>query len=505
MNLKYAAKCIDLTTAGIAVAVMHKDDAEDLDVKALDRVEVSKEGRNVTCVVDTTTTFVGPGTVGLFREAYTRIDAHDGEELQIRVKEKPDSVRFIKQKLAGNIHPEGEIRGIIDDLMNDRLTDVELTAWITAVYIRGLDKDETVALTKAIIDSGETLNLRAKRVYDKHCSGGVVGNRTTLLLVPVVAAAGLAIPKTSSRAITSPAGSADTMEVLAPVSLSKDEIETIVNKTGGCIVWGGAVNLAAADDKLIRVRHPLALDPRGMLLASIMAKKKAVGATDVIIDIPIGEGAKLSNRQDGEILAKQFNAIGKALDMNIHSLLTNGDHPIGSAIGPALEARETLRILSGEKVSIELKDKASQLSGVLLELAGVAEQGKGPAAAMRLIDSGKADKKFREIVEAQGGDPEVKPDDVKVGDKTYTVKSDAAGRIEHIDNRGISSVVRAAGAPGDKAAGMYLHVEDGDKVSIGQPLFTIYATSERKIDQALDVYKTARPFRFSKIVLEELA
>jgi AMP phosphorylase len=354
------------------------------------------------------------------------------------------------------------------------------------------------------VDSGSELNLQAKQVFDKHCIGGVAGNRTTMLMVPIITAAGLTMPKTSSRAITSPAGTADTMEVLAPVSLGKEDIEAIVNKAGGCIVWGGAVNLAAADDKLIRIRHPLALDPRGMLLASILAKKKAVGATDVIIDLPIGEGAKIKTKQEATILAKQFNSLGQSLGMNVHSLLTDGDHPIGMAIGPALEAIETLRILKNEKVSQELLLKSAQLSGMLLEIGGVVEEGKGFKTAQYLVASGKADKKFRDIIEMQGGDPEIGVDDVETGKVTYEVKSEVTGRIEHIDNKGISATVRGAGAPQDKGAGMYMHVEDGDKVYKGDPLFTVHANSDRKIQQALDVYEKVQPIRFARIILEKI-
>ncbi|MCD6522354.1 MAG: AMP phosphorylase [Candidatus Diapherotrites archaeon] len=504
MKRAYNVKCVDFTTAGIKVVVMNKEDAIDLDVGAMDRIEIVKDEKVITAVIDLTDTFVPRGTLGLFREAYTRLGAKDGDTVYVKPKEKPSSVKYIKQKMNGVRLTKEQIYEIIGDLMKEELSDVELTAFITAVYIRGLNDSETIALTNAVVDSGGKLHLNAKQIFDKHCIGGVAGNRTTMLVVPIVAAAGLTIPKTSSRAITSPAGTADVMEVLAPVSLSKDDIEEVVNKTGGCIVWGGAVNLAAADDKLIRIRHPLALDPRGMLLASILAKKKAVGATHVIIDIPIGEGAKIKTRSDAKELAKQFNGLGKALDMEVHSLLTDGDHPIGMAIGPSIEAIEILKILGGKDVSPELKEKSALLAGILLELGKVVPEGKGRDAAIKLIDSGKANKKFREIIEMQGGDPEVKPDDIEIGKISYTVRAEQSGRIEHIDNRGISAVVRGAGAPNDKRAGLYLHVEDGDKVKTGQELFTIYANSERKIDQALDVYKERRPIRFSKIILESL-
>ncbi len=506
MKRPFEAKCIDLSTAGIRVVIINREDAHDLDLKAMDRVALTLDGgKPLSCIVDLTDTFVSPGTLGLFREIYDPLNIRTGDRVYIEPMGKPDSVMYIKKKMDGGRHTPEEIDAIIGDLMKEELSDVELTAWISSVYIRGLDKDETIALTKSIVGSGTTLALHEKRIFDKHCIGGVAGNRTTMLVVPIIAATGMTMPKTSSRAITSPAGTADTMEVLAPVTLNKDDIEAVVNRVGACIVWGGAVNLAAADDKLIRLRHPLSLDPRGMLLASIMAKKKAVGATDVIIDIPVGKGAKIKTTNDATMLAKQFNALGASLGMNIHSLLTNGEHPIGLAVGPTMEARETLRILSNENVSPELIEKSAQLAGVLLEIGGKAPVGKGRDAAMRILHSGKANEKFRQIVEHQGGDSEIRADDVPIGEHQHTVTADASGRIEYIDNRGISAVVRNAGAPADKVAGMYLHAEEGDRIRKGQPLFTIYAKSERKIDQALEAYEKRRPIRMAKIILKTLS
>jgi AMP phosphorylase len=505
MKRKMKAKLADLETMGVKVVVLNKEDALDMDVQALDRLALQKEsGKQVTAIANLTDSFVKPGEIGLFEETAEALYAKNKEEITVNPKEKPDSVYYIRKKLRGVKLSSKQIHAIIEDLMQDELSEVELTAWITATFIRGMDHEETIALTDAIVHSGPTLELNSGRVFDKHCVGGVAGNKTTMLIVPIVSSFGLTIPKTSSRAITSPAGTADSMEVLAPVSHKKEEIEKIVNKAHGCMVWGGAVNLASADDRLIRVRNPLSLDPPGMLLASILAKKKAVGATDVIIDIPIGEGSKILTQKEAETLAKQFKTIGNGLEMNVHSLITDGDHPIGMAVGPSIEAKEVLRILDGEPVSQELREKACQLAGFLLELGEAARPGKGRDAAWKCIEKGKAKQQMQKIIEAQGGNPEITPKDVALGDYSHTITSGVDGKIEHVDNLGISSIVRGAGAPKDKEAGMYLHVEEGTKVKKGDKLFTIYARSERKIDQALDVYQERTPISFSKIIIEKL-
>lgn len=502
MKYTFKVKCIDVEVGGKNVAVLNRADAKEMDVTSMDRVSISVNGKELAALVDLTETYVAPGEIGAFYEVFSALKLRDGQKVIASPIEKPPSVSLIKKKMDGQRLSADEISMVISDLMHENLSEVELTAFLSAMYMRGLDTDETVALTRAIVNSGNQLRLARKPIMDKHCIGGIPGNRTTMLVVPILAAAGLTIPKTSSRAITSPAGTADTMEVLAPVSISADEIIEIVNRTNGCIVWGGAVGLAAADDKLIKIRQPLKIDPEGAMLASILAKKKAVGATHVLIDLPIGKGAKLSMRDEAEALAAKFLDLGKRLGMHIHCIVTPGDHPVGNAIGPGLEAKQTLEILMGKEVGYELKEKSVTMAGIMLELGGVAKKDEGAAVAQRIIDSGDALKKFLEIIEAQGGNPRVRPEDIPIGDKTLTIKSDESGRIFFIDNRVISSIARTAGAPVDVGAGIELHVEKGDKIAKGQDLMTIHAESERKLDAAKEVFDKQNPIELAKVVLE---
>jgi AMP phosphorylase len=504
MKRELKARCFDVSTGSYGIILVNTKDADDLDIFALDRLELkTKRGGETTGIVDLTDTMVEKGKIGIFKEVRKELKVNDGDVVQVRPKDKPDSLKYIKKKMSGARLSELEINEIINDLMEEKLTDVELTAFITSVDIRGINMDETIYLTNAIVNSGSVLKFGGKHIIDKHCIGGVPGNRTTMLIVPVIAAAGLMIPKTSSRAITSPAGTADTMEVLAPVELSTGEIVKVVNKANGCIVWGGAVNLAAADDKLIRIRHPLRLDPSGMMLASILAKKKAVDATDVLVDIPVGLGAKIERRDMAEKLAEQFRELGNSMGMNVDCIVTDGDHPVGNAVGPALEAREALKALAGENVSPELTRKSLEMAGIMLELGGKAPRGNGFDTAKSILDSGKAMKKMKQIIGLQGGDPKIKPDDITVGPKTMVVESDQVGRIVHMDNKGIAAVARGAGAPKTGGAGLYLHVEEGDKIKKGQPLFTLYARSENKLDQALETYRELQPLQTGKIILEK--
>lgn len=502
MKYSLKVKCVDVEVGGKNVVVLNRADAKEMDITSMDRVSLSTDGKEIAALVDLTETYVPRGEVGAFFEVFSALKLHDGQKVSVMPIEKPPSVALIKKKMDGLKLSADEINMIISDLMHENLSEVELTAYVSAIYMRGMDADETVALTRAIVHSGNQLTLARKPIMDKHCIGGIPGNRTTMLVVPIIAAAGLTIPKTSSRAITSPAGTADTMEVLAPVSLNAEEITEIVNRTNGCIVWGGAVGLAAADDKLIKIRNPLKIDPEAAMLASILAKKKAVGATHVLVDLPVGKGAKLGTREEAEALAARFLDIGKRLGMHVHCIVTPGDHPVGNAIGPGLEAKQTLEILMGKDVAYELKEKSVTMAGIMLELGGAAKQGEGAAVAERIVDSGDALKKFLEIIESQGGNPKVKPDDIPIGDKTLTIKSEESGRIFFIDNKIISSIARAAGAPVDVGAGIEIHVEKGDKIAKGQDLMTIYSESERKLDVAKEVFDKQNPIELAKVVLE---
>ena len=504
MKYELKARCVDLAAGGKYIVVLNTVDAAHMDVKNLDRVRLAKDGgKSVSAVINLSEHYVKPGDIGIFKDATDLLKIKNGQKVVVEPTEKPISVSYIKRKMDGFILSPEEINAIIKDIMNGDISDVEATAFLTTLSIRDLNKDETLSLTNAIINSGTTLDLKRKPILDKHCTGGVPGNRTSMIIVPIIAAAGLMIPKTSSRSITSPAGTADSMEVLAPVSLSKEEIEKVVNKTNGCLVWGGGVNLAAADDKLIKIRHPLDLDPRGVLLASILAKKKAVGATHVLIDIPMGKGSKIQTKQDADELAADFMDLGSKLGMEIECIITPGYDPIGSAIGPALEAREVMRILQGEKVSSELKEKALVMSGLMLEMVGKADRGDGRTLANKILGSGEALRKMREIIEYQGGDPKIKPNEIPIGCHSLDITAKEDGRIHFMNNKCICAIARAAGAPTDKGAGIYLHVEKGDKIKKGQKIMTIYAESERKLTVAQEVYERTYPFEMDKIILEE--
>jgi AMP phosphorylase len=381
---------------------------------------------------------------------------------------------------------------IVKDVVERHLSEVEIAGFLTALNINGLSMGESEALSKAMVETGETISFGEPPILDKHSIGGIPGDKTSLLIVPIVAAAGFTIPKTSSRAVTSPAGTADRVETLCPVNLTISEIREVVKKTKGCLVWGGTLDLAPADDLFIQVEYPLGIDP--LLLPSIMSKKKAIGATHVVIDIPTGSGAKIKAMKEAYTLASDFVELGKRLGITIQCALTFGEQPLGFAMGPALEAREALSTLMGDGPA-DLKEKATSIAGMLLDIVGVEE---GRQKAENILKSGKAENKLREIIEVQGGNPRVKPDEIPVGDKKAEIIANNDGRVLWISTENIVQIAREAGAPREKGAGIVITAKLGDLVRKDDILFEIYAERNSKLTSALELAKKLQSYVLRK-------
>ncbi|MBD3310167.1 AMP phosphorylase [Candidatus Woesearchaeota archaeon] len=492
--MRLRVKDMDIATGGVSIVLLNSKDALEMDLHAMDRVLVNKGKIMHTAIVDIgeSRKAVRPGKIGFFEETMDDMRAREGDVVEVSVANKPVSVQYIKKKLEGKILTRKEIDCIVKDIVDENLTDVELTYFVSACYANDMTLTETVNLTKAIVRHGGQLKIRGRKLMDKHCTGGVPGNRTTMMIVPIVTAAGLTMPKTSSRSITSPAGTADTMEVIAPVSIPIPRMKQIINNVGGCIVWGGAFSLAQADDKLIQVRHPMSLDPEGMLLSSIIAKKAAVNSTHVLVDIPLGPDTKIRTRKEAEHLEREFKKVGKRLGIKMHVMISKGNQPIGNGMGPALEARDALWILrNDQRAPRDLRKKGLYMAGRLMQIAGLKDPFK---KAEQLLVSGKAYEKMKEIISAQGGDPEVDPEKIPVGRHTHTVRAGKSGKIADMNNIIFSRTARIAGAPLDKGAGIYLHdIKERMKVRKGQKLYTIYAESKEKLRYAFEAVKSSPP------------
>ncbi len=492
--MKLAGQPIDMETKTPTV-IMNQEDAAELGVYTMDRVRLNHGSGHKVAVVETTNKLVDKGDIGLTNGLHTLEGG-----LDVTIASKPESVKYIKAKMDGKEWEEDDIYEIIHDINRNALNDIEMGAYVSTIYTEGLSMEETANLTQAMVDAGDKINWDHEILADKHSIGGVPGNRVTPIIIPIIAASGIAIPKTSSRAITSPAGTADTVEVLCDVDFDLDEIKDIVNETNGCLVWGGSVKLSPVDDKIIRAEHPLSLDPEGQVVASVLSKKKSAGSNHVIIDIPYGEGSKVGDLSTARDLGEKFKRIGDYLDMEIECTITRGDQPIGRGIGPALEARDCLKVLKGDGPK-DLEVKSVRLANILLEMCGESKK------ALHMIHSGQALEKFREIIGAQNGDSDVEVDDIPVGDETMEVHAENDGVVSHIDNKQISDIASRAGAPKDNGAGVYLHKKKGDRVKKGETLMTVYAEKANKLAEAEKRVNRENGYRIhtkEEMLIEEL-
>jgi AMP phosphorylase len=495
--MQLAAEVLNITAGGRRIAILDQETASLLGVHSSDRIRITHGNKQTIALANIAANFP-QNHIGLYAETSENLQIKDGETVEVQLAQMPESLSLVRAKLRGERLREQDMITIVKDVVERHLSEVEIAAFLTALNIYGLSMSENEALSKAMVETGKTLKLGEAPILDKHSIGGIPGDKTSILIVPIIAAAGFTIPKTSSRAVTSPAGTADRVETLCPVKLTINEIKKVVEKTNGCLVWGGALELAPADDLFIQVEYPLGIDP--LLLPSIMSKKKAIGATHVAIDIPTGSGAKIKTMTEAYSLASDFVYLGKRLGMTIQCALTFGEQPLGCAIGPALEAREALSTLMGNGPA-DLKEKAVSLAGMLFEMVG-SENGRQKADDV--LRSGKAERKLREIIEAQGGNPRVKPNEISVGDKKAEVNAKQAGRVLWISTENIVQIAREAGAPKEKGAGVVLKAKLGESVKKDGVLLEVYAERSAKLESALELAERLQPIVLSRKTEERM-
>lgn len=446
------------------------------------QVLLSRNGHSVSAILfQGADNLLAQGEIGLSEAAWDRLGCGEGEQVGISHLPPVASLGAVRGRIFGRTLSERSLTHIVNDVVAGRYSDVQLAAFVTAGSALPFTDQETFALTRAMAYAGDRLSW-CGTVIDKHSVGGLPGNRTTPMVVAIAAAAGLTIPKTSSRAITSPAGTADAMETVTQVDLDLAAMRRVVEAEGGCLVWGGALRLSPADDIFIGVERQLDIDPEGQLIASVLSKKIAAGAHRLVLDLPVGPTAKVRSERGARKLARRLRKISARFGVETVCVLSDGSQPVGRSIGPALEMMDVLSVLRVKPgAPADLRERALDLAGTVLELGGVAAAGAGREQARGLLGSGAAYRKFERICIAQGGfrEPRRAP-------LTRTLRSPVSGRVLEIDNRRISRLAKFAGAPDSPGAGLRLRVKCGDAVSRGDALLTLYAETESELDYALD-------------------
>jgi thymidine phosphorylase len=457
-----------------------------LGFQPLDRIQLVAPGpspRQINGIVNVCRdALVGATEIGLSEIAFRDLGLPEGTQVEARIARAPQSVDLVRSKLAGETLSRADFDSILRDLVAHRYSKVELSMFVLACGLKSLSMQELIDFTQAMIDCGSRLDFGPGPIADKHCIGGIPGNRTTMVIVPILASLGVTIPKTSSRAITSPAGTADTMAMLADVALDPERAHQVVSKVGGCVIWGGALDLAPADDIMITVERPMEIDTEAQMVASILAKKKTAGATHVLIDVPVGETSKIRSREQAESLASLFRAVARAVGLTLEVVITEARGPIGHGVGPRLEALDVLAVLRGDSdASTSLREKSLFLASRLLESAGAVPPPDGYRVAQRALDSGAALAKLDEIIDAQGR-RELPPRATHV----QRICSSTDGRIRSLDCWAISKIAKLAGAPAHPAAGVWNLRGVGDVVQRGEPLLEVHSQTESQLQFALE-------------------
>jgi thymidine phosphorylase len=497
-------KKIDIDTGRNHIIYLHKDGIilKKEGFKPLNRVKIFNDILTFygTLHIIENDSFLNKDEIGLSKIFFKKYNIKEGDIFTIKSLEIIPSFNSILSKLDGNNYEENDLNSIFDDIIKEKYDDSQIACFCASTSGNSLNEKELMYLTKAMIKKNTKIdwntnnnNNKNKIIVDKHCIGGIPGNRTTLPSIAIIAEYGMLIPKTSTRSITSPSGTIDTMEVFTNVYASNEKIKEIVNKTNGCIIWSG--NLSPIDDIVMSVQKDLSLDGKGLMIASIISKKMTAGSNHILIDIPYGPQSKCKNIELAKSLKFDFETLGKNLGLEIYVHLSEGNQPIGNGIGPALEANDILKILKNENdAPIDLKEKIIFLSGIIIEFDENVKKGEGKKIAKEILESGRAYERFKKICEAQGGFK----NEISMAKFNRDFVANFEGKVCGIDIKKIDSLARLTGCPDDKEAGIYIYKHLNDYVKKGEKIMTIYSNSIGELNTAFDFAEKEEIFKIMR-------
>ncbi len=488
MALYLKAKKIDLELGDKLAVVLNDKQSEEFGVKEGQKVFFGYRDVELYADVVQTNTKVEAGYVGLTEEIWSQYSISNDEVVVIDLLSRPDSIDYISKKIFGEVLTQEEIFAITRDIAERKIRDIEVAYFMSCFFNPGFNDEEVINIAKGMARAGDTLNFHdykgnGKIVVDKHSIGGIAGKGVTPVLVPIIASAGLVIPNTSTRSITSPAGTTDVLESIMPMTFTNEQVLSIVNETNGCMIWGGGLKLAPADDVMISVEKGMHVQSYNKLIASIVAKKIAMGIDKVIIDIPYGKGAKVATADEAELLGRRFEEIFEKVGIECFSAMRFISGPDGDGVGPILEMIEIMKIFErDEGRSMQLENDALDMAGKLLEMGGKAKKEKGKEMAKAILDSGKAFEKFKAIAKAQGAEKVPSSKELVPGEYTADIKAHKSGVVKFVDNKEIVKIAKSLGAPLNKGAGLYFHKNVGEKVMFDEVIFTIHAESKKRLE-----------------------
>lgn len=487
---------IDVTNWDWIVAILNDEQARQFWITSNDKISLIRKGEEY--VVDVAlSSHVNPWEIGATNELLNVYPIQEWDRVLISfVKNNPLSIQAIRKKLLWKKINKEEIEAIVEDIQNNKLSDLALAYYTATSFFYKADIDELVYTTKATAYTWDMYRFPGI-VASKYCIGWVSWNETTMIVVPLLASLGITVPKTFSRSITSPAATGECVDVLMQSELKKADIIRLVEEHGCCLAWNGNLNLAPANDRIIRVSAPIGIEPYARMISSIMAKNYAMWVSHCLIDIPVWPTAKVTNKKDAKKMAKRFKTIGNALGIKTEATITKAEQPIWNWVGAVLQVREVLRVLQQHPDrAFDLEQKALDLAAQLLVLCWVSKfYASAYKIAKNQLISGKAWEKLKDVIRGQNGEnPGILSEELVLWKHTFEVQAQVTWKVRAIDMKHLNNVARMLWAPTDPTAWVYLCKKLWDKVKEGEVLMICYANSDHKLWMTKEFLESWLPY-----------
>ena len=481
---------LPVKNADTFTAVLNEEQALGFGITASDKITITKQNGEKLVTNVAVSSKVPAWDLGVYENVIERFPLEKDEVVAIEVAESSSIANeAIRKKMKWETITYDEMYAIIKDISEWKLSEIMMTYYVASSFFYPTTDEEMYQTAKAMAECGVMFKYpKWEIVADKHCIGWVPWNETTMIAIPLLASLGIKMPKNFSKAITSPAATGECVNVLMDINFDKAWIERLIEENNCCLVWWGGLDLAPADDKLIKVQYPLSMQSRAKVVSSIMAKKYAMWVTHSIIDIPVGPTAKVTTMEEALDWKQKFEYVWKKLWMKMTVQITPANEVIWNGVWAVLQVREVLRVLQQhEKRPLDLEAKAIFLASKIIEIVGLAK-GKKDAEriARKQLESWEARKMMQKIIKAQNGrNPDIRSEDLKPWIFTKEILADCDGKIKKVDLHNVNHIARRLGCPAIDEAGIYISKRLGDKVKKWDVLFTMYSTSEAKIDLAL--------------------
>ena len=494
----YSAKVqlLDIKDGERLIVLLNPKQAMAFGINLNNKVQLTKaNGEHIVADVSVSEAVL-EGNVAICADVSEKLNLENNELVAVSLAESSSaSYEAIRKKMRGETITYDEMFAIIKDISENKLDDTMMTYYVASSFFYPTTDEEMYQTAKAMAECGVMFKYpKGEIIADKHCIGGVPWNETTMILIPLIASLGIKIPKNFSKSITSPAATGECVNVLMNINFNKEGIEKLVKDQNCCLVRWGGLDLAPADDKLIKVQYPLSMQSRAKVVSSIMAKKYAMGVTHSLIDIPVGPTAKVSSMKEAKDWKKKFEYVGKKLWMKMSVQITEANEVIGNGVGAVMQVREVLRILQQHpERAMDLESKVIFLASKIIEEVGLEKGKEAVKLATHQLVSWAAWEKMQEIIQAQGGNPEVNSESLPLWAHTFDVIAEKDWVLKMIDLHDINAVCRKLGCPVIDQAGLYLYKKTGDKIKKGEVICKLYAQDEVKLKHGIERWKERSP------------